>query len=104
MLEEHRAYPGVVFNTTYLIGPEGILYKCRKVNPWIPYEVHSSPHDLPGYKEPLFPGADTPICRIGCAICYDCLFPEAIRQLAANGAEVLVRVRRAWTRGERPSR
>src|SRR5204863_125892 len=36
--------------------------------------------------------ADTPIGRIGCAICYDWLFPEAMRQLAANGAEVLVRV------------
>jgi hypothetical protein len=34
----------------------------------------------------------TEIGRIGCAICYDWLFPEAIRQLAANGAEVLVRV------------
>ena len=93
MLEVDDArWPGVVFNTTCLIGPEGILYKYRKVNPWIPYEVHSSPHDLAGYDEPLFPVADTPIGRIGCAICYDWLFPEAIRQLAANGAEVLVRV------------
>ena len=72
--------------------PGGILYKYRKVNTWIPYEVHASPHDLAGYDEPLFPVADTPIGRIGCAICYDWLFPEAIRQLAANGAEVLVRV------------
>ena len=92
MLEEDPRYPGVVFNTTCLIGPEGILYKYRKVNPWIPFEVHSSPHDIPGYDEPLFPVADTPIGRIGCAICYDWLFPEAIRQLAANGAEILVRV------------
>ena len=92
MLEEDPKWPGVVFNTTCLIGPEGILYRYRKVNPWIPYEVHSSPHDLAGYDEPLFPVADTPIGRIGCAICYDWLFPEAIRQLAANGAEVLVRV------------
>jgi predicted amidohydrolase len=75
-----------------LIGPEGILYKYRKVNPWIPFEVHASPHDIEGYDEPLFPVADTPIGRIGCAICYDWIFPEAIRQLAANGAEVLVRV------------
>ena len=82
----------MVFNTTCLIGPEGILYKYRKVNPWLPYEVHASPHDLAGYTDPLFPVADTPIGRIGCAICYDWLFPEAIRQLAANGAEVLVRV------------
>ena len=92
MIEADPRWPGVVFNTTCLIGPEGILYKYRKVNPWIPYEVHASPHDLEGYDEPLFPVADTPIGRIGCAICYDWLFPEAIRQLAANGAEVLVRV------------
>jgi predicted amidohydrolase len=92
MLEVDPRWPHVVFNTTCLIGPEGILYKYRKVNPWIPYEVHASPHDLAGYHEPLFPVADTAIGRIGCAICYDWLFPEAIRQLAANGAEVLVRV------------
>ena len=92
MLEVDPRWPGVVFNTTCLIGPEGILYKYRKVNPWIPYEVHASPHDLAGYDEPLFPVADTPIGRLGCAICYDWLFPEAIRQLAANGAEVLIRV------------
>jgi predicted amidohydrolase len=92
MIEVDDRWPGVVFNSTCLIGAEGILYKYRKVNPWIPYEVHASPHDLPGYAEPLFPVADTPIGRIGCAICYDWLFPEAIRQLAANGAEVLVRV------------
>jgi predicted amidohydrolase len=92
MIEADPRWPGVVFNTTALIGPEGILYTYRKVNPWIPYELHASPHDLPGYDEPLFPVADTPIGRIGCAICYDWLFPEAIRQLAANGAEVLLRV------------
>jgi len=92
MLEEDGRWPAAVFNTTCLIGPEGILSKYRKVNPWIPYEVHSSPHDIPGYDEPLFPVVETPIGKIGCAICYDWLFPEAIRQLAANGAEVLVRV------------
>src|SRR6266542_3278564 len=92
MLEVDPKWPGHVFNATCLIGPEGILSKYRKVNTWIPYEVHSSPHEVPGYDEPLFPVADTPIGRIGCAICYDWLFPEAMRQLAANGAEVLVRV------------
>ena len=92
MLETDPRWPDVVFNTTCLIGPEGILSRYRKVNPWIPYEVHASPHDLPGYEDPLFPVADTPIGRLGCAICYDWLFPEAMRQLAANGAEVLIRV------------
>lgn len=92
MIEEDPRWPGALFNTTCLIGPQGIIYKYRKVNPWIPYEVHTSPHDLPDYDEPLFPVADTPIGRIGCAICYDWLFPEAMRQLVADGAEILVRV------------
>jgi predicted amidohydrolase len=91
-IEADPAWPGVVFNTTCLIGPQGLLYKYRKVNPWIPWEVHASPHDLEGYTEELFPVADTEIGKLGCAICYDWLFPEAIRQLAWQGAEVLIRV------------
>ena len=91
-LERDDRYPGVVFNATCLVGPGGILAKYRKVNPWIPWEVHASPHDLPGYEEEMFPVADTEIGRLGCAICYDWLFPEALRQLTANGAEVLIRV------------
>jgi len=91
-LEVDAKYPGVVFNTTCLIGPGGLLYKYRKVHPWLPWEVHASPHDLPGYSEPMFPVADTEIGKLGCAICYDWLFPEAIRELALGGAEVLIRV------------
>ncbi len=91
-LEEDPRWPGNVFNTTCLIGPEGILFKYRKVNPWIPWEVHTSPHDLDGYDDELFPVARTPIGNIGAAICYDWLFPESLRQLTANGAEILVRV------------
>lgn len=85
-------YPGHAFNTTCLIGPDGLLTKYRKVNPWVPWEVHTSPHDLPGYSEPLFPVADTEIGKLGCAICYDWVFPEAIRELALGGADVLIRV------------
>jgi predicted amidohydrolase len=92
MLEIDKKYPNALFNTTCLIGAEGILYKYRKVNTWIPYEVHTSPHDIEGYEEELFPVADTEIGKLGTAICYDWLFPEVLRQLAANGAEVLIRV------------
>jgi predicted amidohydrolase len=91
-LEVDPRWPGHVFNTTCLIGPGGIISKYRKVNPWIPWEVHTSPHDLPDYDEPLFPVADTPIGKLGVAICYDWLFPEVLRQLALNGAEILIRV------------
>lgn len=92
MIERDPRWPGVAFNTTCLIGPDGILSRYRKVNTWIPFEVHASPHDLPGYDEPLFPVVETEIGNLGCAICYDWLFPEVLRQLTANGAEVLIRV------------
>ena len=91
-LEEDPAWPDAVFNTTCLIGPDGLLTKYRKVNTWIPWEVNASPHDLEGYGEELFPVARTAIGNLGVAICYDWLFPEVLRQLAANGAEVLIRV------------
>jgi predicted amidohydrolase len=91
-LEVDTKYAGCVFNTTCLIGPEGLRYKYRKVHPWVPWEVHASPHDVPGYAEPMFPVAETEIGVLGCAICYDWLFPEALRELALQGAEVLIRV------------
>ncbi|GAB4135798.1 nitrilase-related carbon-nitrogen hydrolase [Thermopirellula anaerolimosa] len=91
-LECDDRYPGHVFNTSCLIGPDGILLKYRKVHPWIPWELHTSPHDLPQYDACMFPTVETEIGRLGAAICYDWLFPEAIRQLALAGAEVLVRV------------
>src|SRR5918996_4468586 len=53
MIEVDPRWPDVVFNTTCLVGPDGLLYRYRKVNPWIPYEVHCSPHDLDGYDEPV---------------------------------------------------
>jgi predicted amidohydrolase len=91
-LEVDPAYPDVVFNTTALIGPTGLLSKYRKVNPWVPWEIHASPHDLAGYDADPFPVVDTEIGRLGVAICYDWLFPETIRQIAFNGADVIVRV------------
>jgi predicted amidohydrolase len=91
-LEVDSRWPGAVFNTTCLIGPDGILSRYRKVNPWLPWELHTSPHDLAGYEDSLFPVVETEIGRLGAAICYDWLFPEAIRALGLAGAEVLIRV------------
>ncbi|NNF16839.1 MAG: nitrilase [Gammaproteobacteria bacterium] len=91
-LESTSKYPDALFNTTLLIGPEGILSRYRKINTWIPWEVHTSPHDVPDYQEEMFPVVDTELGRIGVAICYDWLFPETIRQIAFNGAEIIVRV------------
>jgi predicted amidohydrolase len=61
-LETDPDFPGLVFNTTALIGPSGLLSKYRKVNTWIPWEVHTSPHDIADYGYPLTwtPGARPP--------------------------------------------
>ncbi len=93
-IEIDPKYPEVLFNSTVLIGPTGVLTKYRKVNPWIPWELHASPHDLlgSGYTEEPFPVAKTEIGNLGVAICYDWLFQETIRQIAFNGAEVIIRV------------
>ena len=91
-LEADPEYPDVVFNTTCLIGPEGLLSKYRKTNAWIPWELCASPHDLADYRDDPFPVVQTEIGKLGVAICYDWLFPEAIRQIAFQGAEVIVRV------------
>ena len=91
-IETDPDWPGVLFNTTCLVGADGVLSKYRKVNPWIPWELHASPHDLDGYTDDPFPVVDTELGKLGAAICYDWLFPETIRQLAFNGAEVLIRV------------
>lgn len=92
MLELDRKYPGAVFNTACLVSGRGIEYRYRKVYPWIPWEVHTSPHDIEGYEEEMFPVAETEIGRIGTATCYDWLFPEVLRELVGKGAEVLLRV------------
>lgn len=91
-LEVDPLHPGHVFNTSCLIGPDGVVMKYRKVQPWIPWEIHTSPATLTTDPLELFPVADTEIGKIGIAICYDWLFPEVLRGLAQNGAEVLVRV------------
>jgi predicted amidohydrolase len=92
-LEVDPRWPDVVFNTTCLIGPDGrVLSKYRKVNPWIPWEVHASPHDIPDYPDDPFPVVETEIGRLGVATCYDWLFPEVLRELTLRGAEVLIRI------------
>ncbi|MEM7262786.1 MAG: nitrilase-related carbon-nitrogen hydrolase [Planctomycetota bacterium] len=91
-LEHDEKYPDAIFNTTCLIGPDGILAKYRKVNPWIPWEVHASPHDFAEYDEDPLPVVETEIGHLAVATCYDWLFPEVTRELALKGAEVLIRI------------
>lgn len=71
------------FNSAILCGPSGYVGKYRKLHLWNREKLYFQPGDL---GLPVF---DTPIGRIGLAICYDGWFPETFRQLALNGAELV---------------
>jgi len=92
MFEHDPKYPAQIFNTCCIVSPDGLLLKYRKVNPWVPDEGSTSPLQLKQYAEPLFPVVDTPLGKLGVVICYDLIFPETVRQLVYNGAEILIRV------------
>ena len=93
MHERDPQYPRYFMNTAFIMNPKGrIILKFRKVNPWIPLEVSTSPHDLLDvYKEPIFPVVETDLGNLACMVCYDQFFPEVARQLTFNGAEVILK-------------
>lgn len=71
------------FNSAILCGPDGYIGKYRKLHLWNREKLFFQPGDL---GLPVF---DTPIGKIGLAICYDGWFPETFRQLALNGARLV---------------
>ncbi len=91
--EKDPEHPKYFFNTAFIMNPKGrIVLKYRKINPWIPLELSTSPHDvLAEYNAPLFPVVDTELGMLACMVCYDQFFPEVARQLAFNGAEVIIK-------------
>jgi len=81
----HESDGDLVYNTTPVISPEGeVVTRHRKLFPWCPYEntvVSGSQHtvfEIPG------------VATFGVSICYDMWFPESIRSLIWQGAEVIL--------------
>ena len=74
-----------VYNTAPVISPDGeVIARYRKQFPFYPYEKDVSPgghltvFEIPG------------IGRFGLSICYDMWFPETIRALVWEGAEIIL--------------
>lgn len=92
MHERDPKYPDYFMNAAFIMDPKGrIILKFRKINPWIPLEVSTSPHDILDYKEDMFPVVETQLGNLACMVCYDQFFPEVARQLTFNGAEVILK-------------
>jgi predicted amidohydrolase len=75
-----------LYNVAYFISNDGqILGSYRKKNIWHPERPYltssgAEPHQV----------FNTPIGRVGMLICWDLGFPEAFRELIAQGAEVII--------------
>ena len=83
-------------NTAALIGPGGIIGLHHKMH--LPFMIGDRFVDIPEIETPSV--FDTPIGKIGLAICYEIRFPEVARTLALAGAE-LIALPAAWPEAAR---
>jgi len=71
------------YDSSVLVGPKGFVGKYRKIHLFLNEKNIFKPGDL-GFN--VF---DTGIGKIGLMICFDYMFPEAIRVLALKGADII---------------
>lgn len=71
------------YNSAIICGPQGYIGTYRKLHLWNRENLFFARGDL---GLPVF---DTPLGRIGVAICYDGWFPETFRGLALKGATLV---------------
>lgn len=81
-----------IYNTSFVFGPEGQLLGSHR-------KVHLFDVDVPGgirfmESDTLSAGekitvVDTPVGRIGVAICFDIRFAEMFREMACAGAQII---------------
>jgi predicted amidohydrolase len=94
-LAEFALHGNLIFNSTALISPEGVIGVYRK--------LHNQAEALffgPGERTPVF---DTAIGTVASLICYDLAFPELMRVFALRGATVAL-MSTAWPmRGHDPA-
>lgn len=72
-----------VHNAALLIGPRGVMHVYRKLHLFNEEKRH-------------FDAGDTPLCvqsvrgvRLGLMVCFDWAFPEVVRELALQGADII---------------
>jgi predicted amidohydrolase len=101
-LELVPEFPGHYMNAMFIFGPRGdLVYKRHKLR-HLALTLYTSPNDvLERYMEvfakgrsvgeTVFPVVETEIGVLGMCVCHEVAAPEVARQLAANGAEVIIR-------------
>lgn len=74
---------GKLYNTHFVVGPEGYIGKQRKIH----LSMNEVLYFTPGEEIKII---SLPFATIGIIICYDSTFPELTRSLAVDGAEILL--------------
>ncbi|UXS43022.1 carbon-nitrogen hydrolase family protein (plasmid) [Agrobacterium tumefaciens] len=92
----YQAKGDQALNTAAVIGPEGVIGLHHKMH--LPFMIGDRFAEIPEVEGPSV--FDTPIGRIGVAICYEIRFPEVARTLALEGAELIV-LPAAWPEAAR---
>ena len=94
---ERNPHGGAPYNTAVVVDDAGtVRASYRKVHLFDVGEYRESSKMSAGDR--IFEPLDTPLCRLGMAICYDLRFPELARKQALAGCELLV-YPAAWVAG-----
>jgi predicted amidohydrolase len=75
---------GAFYNSSALIGPDGLVGVYRKVHLFFREKELFQPGNLG------FPVFDLPFGRVGMQVCYDIFFPESARSLVLGGAQLIL--------------
>ena len=86
-LAERALHGNAIYNSTALIGPDGVIGVYRKL-----HNTFEFPYFSPGEETPVFA---TPHGTLASLICYDLCFPELLRTYAVKGAELAL-MSTAW--------
>ncbi len=86
-MAERALHGNAIYNSTALIGPEGVIGVYRKI-----HNQFEFPYFSPGEEMPVF---RTPQGTMASIICYDLCFPELLRTYAVKGADVVL-MSTAW--------
>lgn len=81
-----------LFNSVAVVGPEGVLALYRKLHLFADERLLFEPGNVG------LPVVTLPFGRVGVIVCYDLRFPEALRLLALQGAD-LAAIPTAWAPG-----
>ncbi len=84
MVEKDPIYEDRFYNTAVLVGPEGFLTSYRKMHPAGTEKMTLNQ----GWRYGTV--VDTQIGKIGVLICFDKVFPDMVRALKLQGADIVI--------------